>query len=273
MNIALTCTWHPRGELARFQQLRPHLAQRYSQIILVTPATAGEAAVARVHALADEPHLTVVISPAPPASRYLALQTACQHSAAPHIHYADLDRLLHWVETRPDEWRQTVAALPNHDCLIIGRTPQAFATHPQALQQTEQIINAVFSHYFGQPVDLGGGSRGYSRRCVEYLLAHSHPGPWDDAQWPMLLHQAGFRVGYLPVDGLDWEPLIATGRRPLTPCYSGRWRTPMMLIQNIGRAASGLHLTLFRPDWLPSSHRPKPSMPSLMNCVSWLRLV
>jgi hypothetical protein len=116
-----------------------------------------------------------------------------------------MDRLLRWVETCADEWRQTVATLPQHDCLIIGRTAQAFATHPQALQQTEQIINMVFSHYFGQIVDLGGGSRGYSRRCVEYLLAHSTPGPWDDAQWPMLLQQAGFPLSYLAVDGLDWE--------------------------------------------------------------------
>ncbi|MEZ4725916.1 MAG: NUDIX hydrolase [Caldilineaceae bacterium] len=205
MDITLACTWRPRGEMTRFHQLRPQLAQHYTQIILVTPATAGEEAVATVCALADEPHLTVVISPAPPASRYLALQTAYQHSAASHIHYADLDRLLHWVETRPAEWGQTVADLPNHECLVIGRTAQAFATHPQALQQTEQIINTIFSHYVGQPVDLGGGSRGYSRRCVEYLLAHSSPGPWDDAQWPMLLHQAGFAVNYMAVDGLDWE--------------------------------------------------------------------
>jgi hypothetical protein len=205
MNIALACTWHPRGELTRFQQLRPQLAQRYTQIMLVTPATVGEEAVASVSALADEPHLTVAISPAPPASRYLALQTAWERSTAAHIHYADLDRLLRWVETRPAEWQQTVAALPQHDCLIIGRTAQAFATHPQALQQTEQIINTVFSYHLGQVVDLGGGSRGYSRRCVEHLLAHSHPGPWDDAQWPMLLQRAGFPVGYLAVDGLDWE--------------------------------------------------------------------
>lgn len=54
-------------------------------------------------------------------------------------------------------------------------------------------------------MDLGGGSRGYSRRCVEQILAHSRPGPWDDAQWPMLLQRAGFPVDYLAVDGLDWE--------------------------------------------------------------------
>ncbi len=205
MNIALACTWHPRGEMTRFQQLRPQLAQLYTQIILVTPATVGEETVATVCALADEPRLIVATSPAPPASRYLALQTAWERTTAPHIHYADMDRLLRWVETRPNEWRQTVATLTQHDCLIIGRTAQAFATHPQALQQTEMIINTVFSHHFGQVVDLGGGSRGYSRRCVEHLLAHSHPGPWDDAQWPMLLHRAGFPVNYLAVDGLDWE--------------------------------------------------------------------
>ncbi len=116
-----------------------------------------------------------------------------------------MDRLLRWVETRPDEWQQTVATVQQQDCLIIGRSAQALATHPQALQQTEQIINTLFSHLLDQTVDLGGGSRGYNRQAVEYLLAHSTPGPWADAQWPMLLHQAGFRLNYQAVDGLDWE--------------------------------------------------------------------
>jgi hypothetical protein len=191
--------------MSRFQQLRTQIGQMYTQMIIVTPATAGQPEIERVLTLADDPQLTIVISPAPPWSRYLALQAALQHSTAGHIHYADMDRLLRWVETRPDEWQQTVATVQQQDCLIIGRSAQALATHPQALQQTEQIINTLFSHLFDQTVDLGGGSRGYSRQAVEYLLAHSTPGPWDDAQWPMLLHQAGFRLNYQAVDGLDWE--------------------------------------------------------------------
>lgn len=252
MNITLACTWRPRGELARFHSLRPQLAASYAQIIIVTPATAGEAEVESVRALADATQLSVAISPAPPWSRYLALQTAFQHSTASHIHYADMDRLLRWVETRPDEWRQTVTIVPQHECLIIGRTTQAFATHPQALQQTEQIINVLFSHLFGQWVDLGGGSRGYSRRAVEHLLAHSAPGPWDDAQWPMLLQRAGFRLDYLAVDGLDWEsadrhqPQAADAelQRRLAAAYDenpSHWATRVRMALDIIEAGLAAH--------------------------------
>lgn len=205
MTVTLAATWQPRGEMARFVRLRPQLAQVYEQLVIAVPIHVNPTIVEQVRALTDDAPFTIVSSPQPAWSRYLALQSACHASAATHVHYADMDRLLRWVETQPEEWRQTVETVKKSDCLIIGRTANALETHPQALQQTEQIINTLFSHLFDQTVDLGGGSRGYSRQAVEHLLAHSTPGPWDDAQWPMLLHQAGFRLNYQAVDGLDWE--------------------------------------------------------------------
>ena len=105
----------------------------------------------------------------------------------------------------PAEWQQAVALLQTTDCLIIGRTEPAFRTHPQALQQTEKIVNTVFSQLLDQSVDLGGGSRGFSRRAGQTLIDQTSPGPWVDAEWPMILHRAGFGLDYLAVDGLDWE--------------------------------------------------------------------
>jgi hypothetical protein len=190
--------------MSRFQKMRRQLEQGYERLIIATPSSVDPSDLDRVRALAEMPHISVVISPEPAWSRYLALQKSLE-IPADYVHYADMDRLLHWVETRPLEWRQTVEAIQKSECLIIGRTEQALQTHPQALQQTEKIINTLFSHLLGQPVDLGGGSRGFSRRSVEYLITHSSPGSWVDAEWPMLLHQAGFRLDYLAVEGLDWE--------------------------------------------------------------------
>jgi hypothetical protein len=205
LTITLATTWQPRGETARFVRLRPQLEQVYSLGVVAVPADPDSTAPDQVRAVAVGSHWLVIDSPRPAWSRYLALQNALHTAAASHIHYADMDRLLRWVETRPTEWRQTVAAVVQSDCLIIGRTSQAFQTHPQALQQTEQMINSVFSHLLGQVVDLGGGSRGFSRRSAHQLISHSAPGPWEDARWPLLLHQAGVRLDYLAVDGLDWE--------------------------------------------------------------------
>ncbi len=39
--------------------------------------------------------------------------------------------VLRWMETRPGEWRETVEKIQSCDCLIVGRTQAAYATHPQ----------------------------------------------------------------------------------------------------------------------------------------------
>jgi hypothetical protein len=113
--------------------------------------------------------------------------------------------LIHWVETRPDEWRDVVGMIPATDCLITGRAEHAFASRPKAIQETEAIINTVFSFALGQPVDLGLGSRGFSRRAVELILRNSRPGGWGDAEWPILVHRPGWKLTYVAVDGVEWE--------------------------------------------------------------------
>src|SRR5688500_2351732 len=113
--------------------------------------------------------------------------------------------LVRWIETRPDEWRTTVALIQTKDCLITGRTERAFRTRPQAIQQTEQIINVLASHLLGEAVVCGLGSRGFSRRAAVCVIANSAPGGWGDVEWPVLVHRAGMTVEYLALDGVDWE--------------------------------------------------------------------
>jgi hypothetical protein len=173
------------------QRLRPQLERAYEHIVVALPPDADLAAAEPLHAW---PAVSIVVSPQPFWGRYLAIQVAIQAAAArvSHVHYADLDMLLHWIEVRPEEWRQILARIQTAQCLVTGRTERAFRTRPQAIQQTERLINTVFSHVLGQPVDLGLGSRGFSRRAAEFVVANSAPGGWGDAAWPVLLHRAGF---------------------------------------------------------------------------------
>lgn len=153
--------------------------------------------------------VTVAVAVAPkrfwarPTSLLIALATTA--ADVTHVQCADGDRLLHWIETRSREWLDTLAAIQRVDCLIIGRTDRAFQTHPQAMQHTERIINAVATHLLGTLVDLGGGSRGLIRRAAEAVLTHIVPEHFGDAEWPIVLQRLGFRVEYRVVDGLDWE--------------------------------------------------------------------
>lgn len=203
MSVALATAWNPRGELARFERLYPQLASVYRRLVVTLPPDVDSAVVA---ALESMERVQPLVTPEWSSGRYLALKTALE-TGVDYIHYADFDRLLRWVETRPAEWRQTVQVVVLSDCLVIGRTAQAWATHPQALQQTEAISNAVFSQLLGQNLDLSAGSKGFSRAAVEMLMANTQPGQalGADSEWIVILHRAGVPIETVQADGLDWE--------------------------------------------------------------------
>jgi hypothetical protein len=128
----------------------------------------------------------------------MALQTQ-----ATHVHYADMDRLLRWVETRPDAWQIVVAAVQTTDCLIIGRSEADSRTHPQSLQLTETIVNTVFSHLLGMAVDLCSRTKGFRRRAAQFVvdhLARTLGRRRCGATAP-----PGFKIDAVTADGLDWE--------------------------------------------------------------------
>jgi len=208
VSVALAVTWNPRGEMPRFQRLLPSLQQVYSGLAISFPPAANPQVTQAFSAgpYAGRPDLRIHVNPAWSWGRYMALQTALQLEAD-FIHYADMDRLLRWVETRPEEWLQAVQALQATDCLVMGRSQSAYGTHPRSLVQTEAISNRVVSHILGREMDVSAGSKGFSGPAAEFLAANTQPGRalGTDAEWPILLKRAGFRMNYLVVDGLDWE--------------------------------------------------------------------
>jgi hypothetical protein len=203
MTIALATAWNPRGELARFERLYPLLSSVYTHLVVTLPPQVDVAVLTALQTMA---HVEPVVTPAWPWGRYLALKHALETGAG-HIHYADFDRLLRWVETRPNEWRQIIQVVMLSDCLVIGRTEQAWATHPRALRDTEAISNMVFSQLLDKPLDLSAGSKGFNRAAVAVLLANTQPARalGADSEWVVILHRAGFAIDTVQVDGLDWE--------------------------------------------------------------------
>ncbi|MBV7333360.1 hypothetical protein KFU94_35015 [Chloroflexi bacterium TSY] len=201
MRLTLASTWTPRGERVRLQKLYSQLKQLYDTMVVSVPKTIEQE---DRMLLQEELGIGIVVMPQRGWGRYLVMHEALK-SGADFIHYCDFDRLLHWVEADPSEWQTTVQRIRQTDCLIMGRSEQALHSHPQALVQTERIINTIASSILTQSVDLGGGSRGLSRAAAQFLIEHTTPGSWGDAQWPILLHRAGFRVDYVALDGLEWE--------------------------------------------------------------------
>jgi len=209
MTIALGSTWHPRGELPRLERLLPKLGEVYASITITLPPFAESGVVQSLQAIAGRLGSILrapVLTEDWRTGRYLAIREALK-SDATHVQYADLDRLLRWVETRSQEWRQVVSIIESCECLVIGRTSQAYHTHPRALVDTEAISNLVASHLLGRAMDFSAGSKGFSRRAAEFIAQHGthQRAMGTDAEWPIMLKRAGYAVDYLEVEGLDWE--------------------------------------------------------------------
>ena len=208
MSITLATTWYPRGELPRFTRLLPALQEKYCEIV-ISFFPGEESGVMEQFAsgiFSSDPKLIFYVNDDRRKGRYMALKYALD-TPSDFIHYADMDRLLHWVETKPEEWMQMVEQIEKYDCIIFGRTEAATLTHPQALITTEKISNQVVSHFLDQEMDVSAGSKSFSHSAAQFLVEYGKADNsiGTDAEWPILLKQAGFGLEYIQVDGLDWE--------------------------------------------------------------------
>ncbi|HUE75698.1 MAG TPA: hypothetical protein VMP10_02630, partial [Chloroflexota bacterium] len=138
------------------------------------------------------------------SSRRHALALASQDNVA--IHYCDFDRLLHWMQTAPAELASLLLQSGRADYTMIGRTPEAFATHPEYQRRTEELTNRVFSLWYGSEVDITAGSCAMTPATARLILDHSvAPTNATDAEWPAIVFRAGGKLEYVETDGLSFE--------------------------------------------------------------------
>jgi len=208
MSTCLATTWYPRGEYYRFIRFLPMLEQEYGFLVISLIPSDNQDVMQQITSgrYLESPKLSVNVNDSGQNGRYMALLKALE-TPAEFIHYVDMDRLLHWVETRPGEWKQMIGEIPKYECIIFGRTPSAFNTHPQALISTEKISNQVVSNILKMDMDVSAGSKSFSRSAAQYLVDQHQEGNsiGTDAEWPIRLKQAGFKLEYIQVEGLDWE--------------------------------------------------------------------
>ncbi|MCC6612012.1 MAG: hypothetical protein IT320_00960 [Anaerolineae bacterium] len=203
MSVALTSTWQPHNELPRLKRLHPMLMSLFESITIVLPPTADEVLVA---ALSELEGVYPVVTDTWPRGRHVALQKVLKRLTS-HLLYCDLDRLIRWAELHPDELAATVARVETVDCLVIGRTERALMTHPLCLRSTEQLANDVFAHVTGLPYDICVATRGFSHEAAVRALGDSRAenSLGVDGEWIVLCQRAGMRLGYVAVEGMDWE--------------------------------------------------------------------
>ena len=202
-DIALASTWHPRGETQRLARAWTRISETYRAVAVVVPPDAPCAQLADEIGAAREQFF-----PAPNWSlgRHEALRLAVASGAAA-IEYVDMDHLIRWIETMPDEWYKVTETAARTPFLVIGRSPQAYSTYPLAIRETERSINSILSRILGQEMDLCVGARGMSRDVAGMVQRESTSVEafCADTEWPAIAFRCGVGLTYVEADGLDWE--------------------------------------------------------------------
>ncbi len=202
-DIALASTWHPRGETERLARAWKRISETFRAVSVVVPSDAPCAQLADEVGAARQQFCSATNWS---RARYEALRRAVESGAAA-IEYVDMDHLLRWIETRPDEWLRVTETAARTPFLVVGRSRQAYSTYPLAIRETERPINRIFSRIFGQDMDLCAATRGMSRDIARMVLEESTSGATFgvDTEWPAIAFRRGVGLAYLEADGLDWE--------------------------------------------------------------------
>ncbi|MFV9505512.1 MAG: hypothetical protein AB4911_13230 [Oscillochloridaceae bacterium umkhey_bin13] len=215
METVLAATHHdPDGRLsAQTLRVLPRLAEQVQAIVvLLTPQTVAESA----SILRDGGAIVQHGKPEMPIGhahlglwRRIALGAA--YAAQPEAHrylFCDLDRVLHWAEFYPDELAAALRFASAYDCVVYGRTPRAFASHPRVQRDTEALANHGFALVSGLNWDVMTAARGLSAAATRLIVTESDDDTvGSDCSWPLLCRQAGLRLGYLETEGMEFETL------------------------------------------------------------------
>ncbi len=115
----------------------------------------------------------------------------------------DFDRLLTWYDYFPDELSH-MSRLPveKDSYCILGRTPNAFDSHPYAWRVTESLVNQVAEKLFQiDHVDITAGSEIFATSLIDIFLRDNR-GRLNDGEWPRIVLANGGKLTYQACDGL-----------------------------------------------------------------------
>ena len=200
MTVALaTVTHDPRGHL--LGKLREHigaLCEVFDGIGVMASQVAHPEAVA----VLESAGALVERDSGPPGVDTIGLRRrecveVALRTGTSHVLYADVDHAMRWLERDPDHLRATLAALPDADLTIVGRSPEVFAEAPGPLRETEGLCNQFYERLTGRPWELFIAVRGMSRRAAELIVAECDEDTIaTDVAWPLFLESRGMSLAY-----------------------------------------------------------------------------
>jgi len=129
-------------------------------------------------------------------------------SSSQRIFHIDFDRLIHWINSYPDELTYILQNYLDVDYLHIGRTPRAFETHPTTQKKTELIVNEIGSKILGfnDLRDIISVCYIITKGLGQRLLGvNNHTTSGFYGSWPIYLWNWATTKKYVEVEGHEWE--------------------------------------------------------------------
>ena len=131
-----------------------------------------------------------------------------ENSQVQKIFYIDFDRLIHWINSYPDEFYNLFKSNSDVDYLHIGRTSRAFKTHPATQKETEKIINDLSSKTLGfkETIDIISVCYLFTRELGERIIEFKDTTTTGFyCVWPIIFWKLALKTRYIEVEGLEWE--------------------------------------------------------------------
>lgn len=206
--IGLAVTIHDPEE-RHLPKLRPalnNLREKYGAKAAACSPETSERTLAELRSLGFE--LTTSADGNIGEARRRALHAVLARNDEAFFQYIDLDRLLHWYYSFPDELQSFLNEARGADYTAVGRTERAFFTHPVVQIRAETLTNDAFSTTTGLPsMDLVAGCCVMSRDAATTILRRSiEPSNATDLEWPaIVLTTLGRPPAFKAVEGLEFE--------------------------------------------------------------------
>jgi len=131
-----------------------------------------------------------------------------EHPQIQKIFYIDFDRLIHWINSYPDEFYNIFKINSDVDYLHIGRTLRAFETHPSTQKETEKIINELSSKTLGfkETIDIISVCFLFTKELGERIIEFKNSTTTGFyCTWPIIFWKLALKNRYIEVEGLEWE--------------------------------------------------------------------
>ncbi|AER15035.1 hypothetical protein MKN54_01010 [Streptococcus suis] len=145
-----------------------------------------------------------------------------------YIFYCDFDRVVTWIKTdfnslqelaRKEKFFSRI-----YDYIVIGRTLEAFNSHPDSWKETEKITNLIAELNLQiEDLDITAGASMFSPKYANIIALHSEHSH-TDCEWPFIVRNHLGKIGSFKTSGLRFEKINEARKTTLHSEYYSRLR-------------------------------------------------